>query len=498
MASRARRWFIAFAVSVVLVALVTALIKLAHPHGPARGLAVLYILAVVAAAVRYGPAFAFVSALLSVLAFDLFFLSPNELLHLSNATDVETYVAFLATALVVGLLSSRLRRQAEDATRLTAEQESLRRVASLVARGASPTAVLEGIREELNNLDGAQMALLFQGDRENDLSLVASAGVSAGPATTRRAESSRPTAMTSIVWFDSNTPTAEYATMFGAYAVAVAGLGADSGLAQPVAVAGRPWGFVVVAAHNGTLTASAGRRVADYIELLGTAIDNGETRAELQASRVRIITAADETRRRIERDLHDGAQQRLVSLALRVGAAHAIVPSGQDQLRSELADVTDGLRGLLEDVREMARGLHPAILAQGGLGPALKTLARRSSVPVELDLRLDQRLPSQTELTAYYIVSELLANVAKHAGASTVRLEARARVDALELTVADDGIGGADVTSGSGLVGVVDRVSANDGTVNVHSPVGGGTAVKVVLPVSRWEAKFARPSGPET
>ena len=158
--------------------------------------------------------------------------------------------------------------------------------------------------------------------------------------------------------------------------------------------------------------------VAAFTELIATAIASAQARAELTASRARIAAAADETRRRIERDLHDGAQQRLVSLALQLRAAQETVPPELSRLRAELDRVAAGLAGALEELREYARGVHPAILADGGLAPALKALARRSPVPVTLEVHLAGRLPERVEVTAYYVVSEALANAAKHAGAS--------------------------------------------------------------------------------
>jgi signal transduction histidine kinase len=442
------------------------------------------VLPVVSVAVLYGPVFAFVCALLGVVSFDFFFLAPQYHLELSNATGAETYVAFLATAITAGLLASRLRQRALDAARLAAEQESLRRIASLVGRGASPTSVMQGIAQELATLVGADLALLFHRDGTGHLSLVAAVGVSADHfAWPGDGSASDIAAMTATMRFDSHTSRTEYAAAFGPCGDALARLDVSSGVAHPVLVGRRRWGFVVVATRGERLPPSAERRVGDHTELLATAIDNAENRAELKASRARVITAADETRRKIERDLHDGAQQRLVSLTLQVAAARASVPPAQDELHRELSDITDGLRSLLDELREMARGLHPAILSEGGLAPALKALARRSPVPVQLDASVDVRLPPQTELTAYYIASEVLTNAAKHARARVVHLRAHAVGDVLELSIRDDGVGGAEPSDGSGLTGVIDRVFANDGTVEVYSPVGGGTSVDVVLPI---------------
>jgi signal transduction histidine kinase len=207
------------------------------------------------------------------------------------------------------------------------------------------------------------------------------------------------------------------------------------------------------------------------------------SRVELAASRARIVTAADETRRRIERDLHDGVQQRLVSLVLAQRGAAAMVPPELGELRAQLSGVVDGLAGALEELQEISRGIHPAVLAQGGLVVALKALARRSAVPVELEVRIATRLPVPVERAAYYIVSEALTNTAKHARASTVYVVVEARDGVLGLSIRDDGVGGADQTRGSGLIGLTDRVDALAGTIDVASPIGAGTTLLITLPI---------------
>jgi len=211
---------------------------------------------------------------------------------------------------------------------------------------------------------------------------------------------------------------------------------------------------------------------------------NEELRAQkLTASRARVIAAADEARRRIERDLHDGAQQRLVSLALELRAAEADVPPELDELRATLSRTASGLAGTVEDLQEISRGIHPAIVSRGGIVPALETLAGRAAVPVELDAHLSRRLPESVEVAAYYVVSEALTNIAKHAGASVARVAVEHRDGILELAIRDDGAGGADPRRGSGLIGLRDRVEAIGGTFDVESPVGGGTSLLVALPV---------------
>ena len=206
-------------------------------------------------------------------------------------------------------------------------------------------------------------------------------------------------------------------------------------------------------------------------------------RAELAASRARIVRSADETRRRIERDLHDGIQQRLVSLALNLRTIQASETTEPSQLRTELDRVAAGLDDALSDLREISRGIHPAILSEGGLGPALQMLGRRSAVPVEVDLTIQSRLPPPVEVAAYYVVSEALTNAAKHARASFAQVNVQPGDGHLHLTVRDDGNGGADPTQGTGLIGLTDRIQALGGTITIHSPLGEGTTLHVDLPV---------------
>jgi signal transduction histidine kinase len=242
--------------------------------------------------------------------------------------------------------------------------------------------------------------------------------------------------------------------------------------------------------HEERLFHEIGRRLADALDTLLMFRNLRESqrkleasRAELAASRARIVTAGDETRRRIERDLHDGVQQRLVSLVLAQSQVEAMLPPGLSDLRAQLSRQADELAGALEELQEIARGIHPAVLTQGGLVPALNALARRSAVPVELMVRVEPRLPEPVERTAYYIVSEALTNAAKHAQASTVHVVVAAGDGVLVLSVRDDGRGGADPRRGSGLIGLTDRVDALAGTIQVASPIGGGTTLRVTLPI---------------
>jgi signal transduction histidine kinase len=262
------------------------------------------------------------------------------------------------------------------------------------------------------------------------------------------------------------------------------GLAPRSSVGAPITVAGRLWGVIVVASTgHQILPAGTEDRLADFTELVATAITNADAQAELTASRARVVATADETRRRIERDLHDGAQQRLASLLLQLRAAQAAVPPDLEQPDAELDRVARGLAAALEELRDYARGIHPALLAERGLGPAVKALGRRSTVPVEVELHTDGRLPEQVEVGAYYVISEALTNAAKHANASSVVVDVETSDDVLRVSVRDDGVGGADLARGSGLVGLKDRVAALGGRISLESPPGGGTSLEIELPL---------------
>jgi signal transduction histidine kinase len=210
----------------------------------------------------------------------------------------------------------------------------------------------------------------------------------------------------------------------------------------------------------------------------------GRARAELAASRARIVTSADDARRRIERDLHDGIQQRLVSLTLDLRSIQASSPADPAELQQRLDRVADGMAVALDELREISRGIHPAILSSGGLGPALKMLARRSAIPVEIDVKINSRFPPPVEVASYFVVSEALTNAAKHAHASLAQVSVESRDGRLHLSVRDNGSGGANPARGTGLIGLTDRVQALGGTITIHSPVGEGTNLSVDLPTA--------------
>jgi signal transduction histidine kinase len=259
----------------------------------------------------------------------------------------------------------------------------------------------------------------------------------------------------------------------------------------PVVVSGRTWGIIVATfRHPDAVRPDTEARMARFTELVATAVANAQSRAELTASRRRIVETADETRRRIQRDLHDGAQQRLVHTIITLELARNEL--SDDGPSAQLVDQALGhAQDAIAETRELAQGIHPVVLTRFGLVRALEEIVSRSPVPVTLEAHLDRRLPPSVEVAAYYVVSEALTNVAKHAKASSARVNLDLRNGVLWLEIADDGVGGADPTRGSGLLGLNDRVEAHGGTLTVESRPGEGTRLEIALPLRAAESADA-------
>jgi signal transduction histidine kinase len=364
------------------------------------------------------------------------------------------------------------------------ELSSLRRVATLVAQGVRPAEIFSAVSDEVGRLFGSDTAAVVRFDHDDPAHVVVGLAKSfEGITVGTRWELHDPMASAEVyrTGRSARVDAVDWSAVRGPIAEAGRRLGTVSTVASPIVVEGHLWGAITVAAKE-PLSLDAEGRLEKFTDLVATAIANADSRSELAASRRRIVAASDEARRRIERDLHDGVQQQLVSLGLEVGAMEAALPP-EPELEAQLARLTRGLGGVLEDLVEISRGIHPAILSHGGLGPALKTLARRSAVRVELDANIDSRLPEQVQVAAYYVVSEALTNAAKHARAAVVHVGVVARDRTIRLSIRDDGVGGADPGHGSGLVGLQDRVEALGGTIRVDSPSGKGTSLVVTLPL---------------
>jgi GAF domain-containing protein len=373
-----------------------------------------------------------------------------------------------------------------EVLRLLAEQRALSRVATLVATGPTPTAVSRAVAEEVRRLLGADDAGVCRYEPDGTAVLLVGIGDNLGrwqPGTRWPLDD---VDSSSEVWrtgrsarFDAD----RWERASGPVAARLRQIGVHSVVASPVTVDGRLWGAVMAWSSGTSLPADTEQRMARFTDLVAMAIGNAENQAQLAASRTRVVAASDEARRRIERNLHDGAQQRIVALGLELRLAQDQVPEELPEVRAGIGRVADDLGDVLDELREMARGIHPAMLSEGGLRTALATLARRTPVPVELDIATDGRFPELVEVAAYYVVSESLTNAVKHAEASYVTVSLAAADGLLRLSVRDDGVGGADPRGGSGLIGLRDRVEALGGRIAVESPRGAGTSVLVTLPV---------------
>lgn len=385
-------------------------------------------------------------------------------------------------------MTASLGTSRDELRRIAEEQAALRRVATLVARGVPQPEVFGAVAAETGGVLVADCTAVGRFEPDGTAIVVGSWDKLGGPWLALALGSRWPAEEASVAAQVRQTGgpawISDYEDPGGAAAAWAREHGIRSSVGSPIVVERRLWG-VISAFYRAAASRPEGieERMLAFTELVAMAVANTESRAQLAASRARVVAAADETRRRIERDLHDGTQQRLISLALELRAAQARVPPEQQDLVQQWSRTAQGLADAVEELREISQGLHPAILERGGLGPALRALARRAALPVELSVRVSGRLPERIEVAAYYVVSEALTNAAKHARASVVQVDIGMADQELRLLVRDDGAGGADPSRGSGLIGLSDRVEAVGGSVEITSPSGGGTSLLVTIPV---------------
>jgi signal transduction histidine kinase len=405
-------------------------------------------------------------------------MSVNSGTELPSDTEerLERFTELVATAIANAESRQALRALAD-------EQAALRRVATLVARGAPPCEVFDAVAMEVGKLLDTDATVVLRYDSDGASTAIGTWSAAPGgvPVGTRSAIGGR-NVLTLVAETARPARVDAYDDASGEAAEIARRHGWRSSIAAPIIVEGHLWGGMLAATSRPEpFPADAEERLAAFTDLVATAIANAESSAELAASRRRIVAAADEARRRIERDLHDGIQQRLIALTYR---ARGITRQPADQLPGIVAELSEGLMEVSDELREVARGIHPTTLTKAGLESALNELARRCTVPIDIDVRLDERLPASVEAAAYYIAAEALTNVAKHAQANVVALIAARDDGALTVTVRDDGIGGVDADRGSGILGLTDRVEALGGTISIASPAGGGTTLSVRLPVT--------------
>jgi PAS domain S-box-containing protein len=376
---------------------------------------------------------------------------------------------------------------------LTHEQAALRRVATLVAEGRDAGELFAAVAVEVGRLLSADATRLLRYREDGTASMVGSYGASdVEIGVGSRLSLDRDQLWGRVAQSLSPERTDRLRDGSDALAKSLLALGIAAAVAVPIVVSGRPWGAIVAAWKDRDMAGSDTEiRMAQFTELVATAVANAESGAELAASRRRIVAAADEARRRIERDLHDGAQQRLVSTVVVLKLVQQELGDANGPVAELVEEALANAQRGMDDVREIARGIHPRALSSGGLGPALQALARRCPMPVTVDVQTDARLPENVEVTAYYVASEALTNAAKHAHASEVRITVEVDDRWIVLTIRDDGVGGADPSQGSGLIGLHDRVAALGGSLAVRSRAGAGTVLSAQIPVAAPSAAGA-------
>jgi PAS domain S-box-containing protein len=368
--------------------------------------------------------------------------------------------------------------------RLATEQRALRRVAMLVASEVSPERVFTAVSAECARVLQVNASAVLR--YETDGSATIAGRYDRDGIDVFRVGDSLPddehSAVGRVRRTGSSARIDDWGGLEGELAETMFRTGYRSTAAAPIVVAGTLWGAVAIASQD-PLAPESESRLEAFCELASLGVASAQARADLIASRARLVKASDEERRRLERNLHDGAQQRFVSVVLRLRLARDRLASDPAAAAELLEQVAHELDTGLQELREIARGLHPAILGDHGLRHALEALAARITIPATIDVP-DERLPEHVEATAYYIVSEAMTNVAKHAAARHAQVSVRVEGDVVRCEVSDDGRGGADASTGTGILGLRDRAEAAGGTLSVVSPPGQGTVVAATLPLT--------------
>lgn len=372
------------------------------------------------------------------------------------------------------VMAGSLEQSRDELASLLANQAALRRVATLVAEAAAPAEVFTTVADELGRLLDADTAVIARFDPDGAATIAAwwGAGAAAMPVGSRWPV--EPSTLMSTVVRTGGAARVDGDGSLGDVPVM-------SAVAAPVLVGGRLWGATVVATRHLPLASDADRRMADFTELIATAIANADGRAELVASRARLVTAADDARRRVVRDLHDGAQQRLVTTIVALKHADRALRDGDDSPEQLITDALEQAEAANTELRELAHGILPRVLVHGGLRHGVNALVSRLQLPVTTDVQ-GERLPPEIEASAYFVIAESLTNVVKHADARGAEVKAWVEDGVLRIEIRDDGVGGAR-RDGVGLQGLSDRITAMGGRLDIDSPPGEGTLVSAALPL---------------
>jgi PAS domain S-box-containing protein len=386
--------------------------------------------------------------------------------------------------LMYGMARDVTERRAAEAEleRLADEQAALRRVATLVARGVPAAEVFSAVAQELERLFDAEATTIARLEPDGTMAIVASSGsairhMRVGTRVTLRSGM----LLADVMRTGRSARVEDYSRASGLLAEVTQRTSIRCAVAVPILVEGSLWGTMGAGTERPRFPADTEERMAEFTELVATAITSIQARSDLASSRARIVAAADEERRRVVRDLHDGAQQRLVHTIITLKLAHRALGPKQQSESKLVAEALDHAQRANVELRELAHGIIPAVLTHGGLRAGVGALAARMAVPVEVDVVVD-RLPAPVEATAYFVVAEALTNVAKHSSARAASVRARVEDGTLRLQVRDNGVGGAR-PDGTGLVGLADRLAVLDGRLRLESPAGGGTLVAAEIPV---------------
>jgi signal transduction histidine kinase len=393
--------------------------------------------------------------------------------------DAEARITAFTELVATALANADAR---EEVRRLADEQAALRRVATLVARECTPDEVFAAVAEELGRLLGVMSTTLWRYEDDGSATLAGEWGeLAGGPAPIgQRFPLGGDNIASQVFRIGRPARIDDYAVASGSIGTRFKALGVRAGIGAPIVVDGRLWGSMGAGAAE-PLPPGAETRIEEFSELIATAISNIEARSELAESRARLVAAADHERRRVVRDLHDGAQQRLVHTVITLKLARQALEQGDGAALGHITSALENARQTTEELRELAHGILPSSLTHGGLHAGVESLASRMPVPVENDVSVG-RLPTAVEATAYFVVAEALTNVAKHAQAAHAAVEAHLEDGTLCLQVRDDGVGGAR-SDGSGLVGLRDRLAVLDGVLRIENPADGGTLVDAVIPL---------------
>jgi signal transduction histidine kinase len=484
------------AIGAVGIALVSAAIAVLKRSIEPDALTGLYLFAILPVAILAGFWVAAVIAIASVVTFAYFFIPPLHSFEVAHGDTLTALTIAVVAAYLVSDLARRAHERAAEAGRLAEEQAALRRVATLVARDVPTSEVFDAVTREVGQLFGADLARMERFEPDGTVTALAawSRSGDARLAVGTRIELEGTSIAAQVRETGRPARVDSFAGATGPIAREAQELGIRSSVGSPIVVGGRVWGVIAASTRRDTpFPPDTEARIGNFTELIGTAVSNAEARAQIVASRARLVTAGDEARRRVVRNLHDGAQQRLVHTIITLKLARR-AQEGEDESANELvAEALASAEQANVELRELVHGLLPSVLSRGGLSAGVEALVERVRVPVEVDVTTERFAP-EIEASAYFVVAEALTNLAKHSGAQHASVAARVDDGMLHVEVRDDGIGGAR-PEGSGLLGLSDRLAALGGHLRVESPPGHGTRIAAALPLHSATRPTEPPSG---